>query len=111
MERLWNLMWLRERRVQKQLMSLVQMESLWKAAATLQTGAAIDGATLAGAGAHLGAVVREKSRMGSQKEDNFSKCTGILPTVPAIVEGPLAHALPRQLERLKTRRTITRPVP
>lgn len=96
--------------MQKQLMSLVQMESPWKAAATLQTGAAIDGATLADAGAHLGVVVREKSRMGSQKEDNFSKCTGILPTIPAIAEGPLAHALPRWLERLKTRRTIMRPM-
>lgn len=60
---------------------------------------------------HLGVVVREKSRMGSQKEDNFSKFTGLLPTVPAIAEGPLAHALPQRLERLRTRRTIVRPMP
>lgn len=40
-------------RVQKQLMSLVQMESLQKAVAMLQTGAAIDVAILADAVDHL----------------------------------------------------------
>lgn len=77
----------------------------------LQTGAAIDVAILADAVDHLEVVVREKSRMGSQKEDKFiNKSIGILPIVPAIAEGPRVHALPQWLERLRTKRTIMKPM-
>lgn len=77
----------------------------------LQTDAAIDVAILADAVDHLEVVLREKSRMGLQKEDKFiSKSKGILLIVPVIAEGPCVHALPRSLERLRTKRTSMRPV-
>lgn len=77
----------------------------------LQTGAAIDVAILADAVDHLEVVLREKSKMGSQKEDNLiSKSIGILRIVPATAEAPHVHALPQWQERPKTRRTSMKPM-
>lgn len=98
-------MWSRERRVQKQPMSLAQMVSLWKAVVMLQIGGVTDVVIMAGAVDCLVMVVMGRSRMWSQKEHNFiSKSIGIPLIVHAIAGVPHVHVLHQWLERLKTRR-------